>query len=293
MRKDNFNNRISKQIAYEEKWVNRNIPDMINQSYPKLFAKLKIGDRDNLAMSQTQLMLLSTSFGSQGLVSVLNDDDTGWLDIYKSIQYQMAELRIGLLIVFQRKGYFTYDPINLSNLLCAAIVYDLSEEEDFFATNYQRMLITPGAIFRPEYFWNKRQFEPFVYKLYATFGTDRLNPLLVKDDFGLYSEVFTNWQHPEKLAETLSLLCDYHCKNMFDNGGLWKPEFAFPPFELVPFEILAIYKLRDRLGLPTPSIKHPLMETGLAKFYPETFDLSDDVILPQVRLLCDKIFANV
>jgi hypothetical protein len=63
-------------------------------------------------------------------------------------------------------------------------------------------------------------------------------------------------------AQAIEAVCDYHCENMEDKGGDddWDPEFDLPPFDLIPWEILAIRQVRSRLGLATPEPKHPLLE---------------------------------
>ena len=288
----NITKRITKQVSYEKNWVDHNFVKMTSQAIFSLRNRLKIGDQDNLSMMQGELGTLAVSYGYRGMVTIINNDESGWIDIYKSSNYHMLMLRICILNIFQRKGHFTYDLIDISNLLCVSIVYELRDEEEFFAKSYQRILSTPDAIHRPDLFWNKRFFEPFVYKLYSLFGTDLLKSNLVKDDLGIYTDIITYWKTPDKFVSILPGLCDYHCMNMFDNGGKWKPEFAFTPCELIPFEILAIIKLRDRHGLSTPKFSHPLTDNLPGNLYPEKYDLSDDDNLRQIRLLCDKIFAQ-
>jgi hypothetical protein len=61
----------------------------------------------------------------------------------------------------------------------------------------------------------------------------------------------------------MEAMCDYHCENMEDTGNNddWDPEFDHAPFDLIPWEILAIYQVRNRLGLTAPEVKHPLLIT--------------------------------
>jgi hypothetical protein len=42
-----------------------------------------------------------------------------------------------------------------------------------------------------------------------------------------------------------------------------------------PFEILALYRLRENLGLPNPQVEHPLRDTPLGRLQPVSAPWSD------------------
>jgi hypothetical protein len=64
--------------------------------------------------------------------------------------------------------------------------------------------------------------------------------------------------------------------------------FASPPFSLVPYEILAIYKLRAQQGLETPEIDHPLMKLSTASLAPRQVHAIDDPVFTEIESLFNK-----
>jgi hypothetical protein len=114
----------------------------------------------------------------------------------------------------------------------------------------------------PEEYWNERVFEPFVLRLFALYAGSPGDYRQIPDR---YAAVLAGWGSPKELSEALSATCDYHCDNMNDSRNEdWDPEFAEPPFDLIPWEVLAIREVRTRLGLPTPLPAHPLLATAEA-----------------------------
>ena len=81
------------------------------------------------------------------------------------------------------------------------------------------------------------------------------------DNFGQYGNVFEAWQQPAELADAIHLICDRHVEqiNMGDPDEIG--EFENNPYDIFPSEILALYRVREKLGLATPSVKHPLLDT--------------------------------
>jgi hypothetical protein len=110
-------------------------------------------------------------------------------------------------------------------------------------------------------------------------------------DLGAYAGILSNWDIPEALAEPLVTACDYHCENLRErNDNL--AEFDEPPFDLYPVEILAIYKVREGLGLETPKIDHPLMSTPLASLASRDVTPIDDPIIRRVERLYNNFFGE-
>jgi len=57
---------------------------------------------------------------------------------------------------------------------------------------------------------------------------------------------------------------------MDDVGGDWDPEFKYPPFDLIPCEVIFVKRVREKLGLPMPEIKHEIV--SLLKFNPSKIE---------------------
>ncbi|MCD0244472.1 hypothetical protein [Xanthomonas melonis] len=76
---------------------------------------------------------------------------------------------------------------------------------------------------------------------------------------GEYNAVFEAWYDPIKLSSAVGLICDYHLDNILDRrkrGG----QFRFKPFDILPFEIVALVKVRSLLGMETVLPEHDLID---------------------------------
>ncbi len=114
---------------------------------------------------------------------------------------------------------------------------------------------------------------------YAAFGLsiigDWLDKPLDLDKHALprdpaWGQLVAHWREPDpdKLMPMLVTACDTHVERIaltsreLDSGNF---EFGSPFEAVYPAEILAILNLRRSLGLPNPSIDHPLMKTPYAR----------------------------
>jgi len=142
---------------------------------------------------------------------------------------------------------------------------------------------TSGAI--NQRYWSTRRFEPFV--LHCVDILEGVQP----DPAGLsspYAEVLASWDDEEALAQALHDVCDYHERYMDDLGGDWDPEFDQPPFDLIACELIFIKHIRTELGLPTPTIDHPLVSV-LGTELP-IGDVPVDPLLERVEEAFDNCF---
>lgn len=82
-------------------------------------------------------------------------------------------------------------------------------------------------------------------------------------ELGVYAQIFDVWNEPTKLITALHAAADYHVQNLdlppYSDEDIF--EFTGAPYDIFPVEIHAIYRVRQRLGLETPRIDHPLMNT--------------------------------
>ncbi|MNN93040.1 hypothetical protein D3C81_2114100 [compost metagenome] len=79
------------------------------------------------------------------------------------------------------------------------------------------------------------------------------------------------WADEQRLAGVLDAVCQYHLANSEDKGGAWDPEFKNPPFDLLPLEVFAIFKVRQQCGLKSPTVAHPLLSVEVAALENLTF----------------------
>lgn len=102
-------------------------------------------------------------------------------------------------------------------------------------------------------------------------------------DLGPYEEVLRNWKSPDPamVERLVDIMADFHVRESRE------PERDIPEFEwqswwLIPFEIHAVLRLRQWLGLPNPeSHRHPLMNQPLGRL-PPSGPIPEDPLLTQV-----------
>lgn len=111
-----------------------------------------------------------------------------------------------------------------------------------------------------EEWWNGRGFEPFLVALYAE--VEKIQAPLVGSGFrfGPYGPILDHWNNEALLPEIFFNACEYHVQNMIGSYD-GEPEFAYPPFGIIPVEIHCLNELRIRHGLEAVAVKHPLMES--------------------------------
>jgi hypothetical protein len=129
-------------------------------------------------------------------------------------------------------------------------------------------------------YFNSEPLFPFVLKLYSVWvGKEIEFRADVSDPLRRYRQVFDHWHSPSDLGRALLDLCDLHCEEAIDRGGA--SAFAFHPYNVFPVEIMSILRIRRLLGLDTPEISHPLMETPLLT-PPKTPPVVEDALLDRV-----------
>ena len=99
-------------------------------------------------------------------------------------------------------------------------------------------------------------------------------------DEPIFNTLLQRWRSGDaaSLAEPILQACDRHTHQCrYDNA---KGEY----FDLqhdawyAPFEILALYRLRENLHLPNPELDHPLLATPLGQLQPASAPWTDALL---------------
>lgn len=186
----------------------------------------------------------------EAVIDVLEGRANGWERLHIGMRFEVLHKRFDQELGWDRKIDHVDDEGGRLLALAWAlgdmtVVRWLSEELIRFPINFAGWRYTP--------------LEPMLLQLYALWQNveinweDYRNPKL-----GVYRALFDAWNEPAKLPAALEMCCDYHLMRT----GEFK-EFGWPPYQILPAEILAVYRLREMQGLPTPRIEHPLMDTPL------------------------------
>jgi hypothetical protein len=111
----------------------------------------------------------------------------------------------------------------------------------------------------------------------------------------IYGELFTNWNKPDALINSLAKAADFHVNRMNPNPGIHHdiPEFETTPFRQIPFELLAYRNVRRKMGLETPWPSHPLLDSPFVKNLPDELPPFDDPLLNDVLAAVRKVLPVI
>lgn len=274
---------LNRHLSSHREWLKRN-HDLINEELDFMEETSNESSLSDLINFASSLEIMSTYYSKKGTVAVFDGDPDGWYHIHKAIAYLYLNLRIRIkaytnttfLGEFQSTPPLDRQLSPTACLVCYSTVFQLDQWNSFSLSSLLGLATWPDAI-EPS-FWHERIFEPFVLLLHNKHKRISLPPELSTRDLGVYNGIMQNWEHPHQLVEPLLDICDYHCQQIEDTGGDWIPEFKYSPFDLLPIEILTIYIIRERSGLETPQIDHPLLSLPLASVEQPGKGESDDVL---------------
>ena len=144
------------------------------------------------------------------------------------------------------------------------------------------------AAFRRDYFADKCHYPIFNFVLRVM--ADYLNePQLVLEgdalDEPILNALFDVWRHPDPAAlEYIALAaCDFHTHRIKAGKGKNFHEFENGDWTRTPFEILLVFKLRQKLRLRNPKLDHPLMNTALGQLPTEVPFEPDELVCACAR----------
>lgn len=234
--------------------------------------------------------LLAGHFGSLGCEAILRGDANGWKQVHRGATYLRWKIKI-CRMPYEKPAAFTgfggshflrTNERHAACMACYGVATELDDVRDEALKTLTGIPHWPNSV-DPKH-WSRRIFEPFVVVLLKQALREAVPSEFATRDLGVYSQVIEAWDDPTKLGNALVNLCDYHCQQMDGDIFKWYPEFQYPPFKLVPVEILAIRKLREQLGLATPEVKHPLLELPTASMpLPDLEDTQPDEIINRIR----------
>ena len=249
-------------------------------------SRLQVADR---------LKRLAMWHAVNGALALLDSTGGGWPEIHRSWLYRSLGLRI-IISEFQ-KGRVLGPSCPVKSLgneatptaLCLmyAIIFRRELELRVFGDSL-RAMIMDNEVVREE-FWQSHPLEPFTVQLLALWKGEVLD--VGRDlgrSLGPYEAVFKAWAKPAAdIHGAIQAACNFHCERIEDAPNGFRPEFSNPPFDLLPAEILAIYYVRQTLGLETPVVDHPLLALpfGLpigtpSDVYDEFLDRTESATLP-------------
>jgi len=224
-------------------------------------------DDDSLASFRhisTALSGIGLYFGTRGSLHIRTGIDDGWSDVATAILCYRWGVRVELrahwaaLPAHRFPTFPQRVALPAILLLCFFVSFDDKEHEEWISEWLWQLLVDPTA--RVADAFERRHFEPLLtWAYYSAYGGKQFPVEISLIDLGSYWRIADYWNDPEVLVAGLEAACDYHCTQMSSRSDYWEAEFHDAPFDMIPFEITCIRRLRDRLGLSTPSFEHPLL----------------------------------
>lgn len=127
------------------------------------------------------------------------------------------------------------------------------------ATEYARKMFMKD----PDYYAENKTHHVFMACLFEKWKQGEMSELLhILPEDHVYRRLMTNWKHTEKISDLLYEVCDYHIYSASDTP-LKSDEID--SFVYIPYDYYCIKLLRDKEGLDTPAIDHPLLQTPLGQ----------------------------
>lgn len=207
----------------------------------------------------------------------------GWTAEAKAARYLGRSIEYyfwSLLIRAQERRAGGPDFSNYVALLAAVICSGIAYEQDNITTPMAQLLLRVASskqLVEPRE-WEALSFEPFALRLWSLVKSSELPSAIISQDVGVYAELL----RPGMDEEAIRQACDYHCSNIEDRGRGRAPEFKDPPFDLLPVDLLAAFKVWRGNGVTVNEPDHPLLKTPLIVL-PVEFTEETDLDLERVR----------
>jgi hypothetical protein len=206
---------------------------------------------------------------AEGAVRILGGDLGGWSELHAGLRTFSWYARLALWFFTRpdggRKAGWNVHGNNGPHFLADALALG---EPDLARWCGSRMLQHPD-------FFDEGVPNPlrsFMLRLYTLWQGADADPAA---GLGVYQQVLDAWHDEGRLAQALGQACDYHIRQARRQDAT---EFEYFPHTVFPSEVLAVRRVRQDLGLSTPDVNHPLLDTPLA--HPPTLisTLPDDVL---------------
>jgi hypothetical protein len=278
---------IERLVKLHRRWIQDTGEDVRHYAASSINRGLSDGSIHSLRNISSNLGGMATYWGVHGVVSLTDGNPSGWQQVHHSCLLHLWVLKIESAL-FQRladSSSLTLFVPRVACTLCYSIACGLRDWRQKQA-NLLSMMASDTNMATADY-WQERRFEPFMIRLNQILEGD--TPALRSgDSFGVYTDILSHWNNEGSLAEALIRACDYHCENMDDTGD-WDPEFDHAPFDLIPWEILAIQQVRQHNGLSMPRFTHALAAPSVMQVQMPSH--VQDEFLPRVEQLFNQYFS--
>jgi hypothetical protein len=226
-----------------------------------------------------RLSYLANWYAREGVANLSSSNAGAWAELLKGAQFEFWNIRIRCRSYDRLPNKFRADELSAPiidagqcGILCMAL--GAWTEADWMAHRLQQSR-TDGSISPWTWYHAVPRLVIALQRLLA--GQRDVSDL----ELGVYRNIFAQWDNQANLRQALLDAANYHVENLRDKSNADIAEFTHPPMDIVPAELIAIQRVREKLGLETPAIDHPLMETPFAN-PPSNLRPEPDELLSQV-----------
>lgn len=227
----------------------------------------------------SRLSYLANWYSRRGVVLLSQGDDNAWSDLRRAAEYEFWNFRIRCRTFDREKNKIkarnlTSSIINAGQCGVMCLALNAEAKSVWMAQRLQQSRVD-GSIGPWEWPTATPRLAIALHRYLA--GQKEVSDL----ESGIYKDVFEHWNNSGKLQEALLAAAEYHANNLRDRGDTYLAEFTHPPIDIFPAELVSIQRVREKLGLETPEIDHPLMKTPLAN-PPRDLKFAPDELLTKV-----------
>lgn len=283
---------IARLIRNHRQWLRDVSEDVFDQAVLSLERNLANADLPSLRVAASLLGDFGFYYGIRGAVGLNDGQAEAWDEINLSGSYHLHGLRLRF-VLWSHLGDEPRFNLRINSVACA-LCFSLANQLSYWAELFADMLSqaewNTQMVNAPN--WQQRLFEPFTLQLARINESKSPESPGSHRTSGVYADILAAWHSPVLLSDALSAACDYHCENMEDDGGDWVAEFCDSPFDLIPWEVLAIQAVRRRLGHSTPIPVHPLL-SRVSSFVPLSGELPTDARILAVEQLRHSLGMDI
>ena len=249
-------------------WLGRN-PGKAGRTRSELAKALSSTDAKALNAAIYRASDLSFELSVEGAIRILDGSGDGWPSLGSAVEYFYHSQRLAHKCA--KAGGYLYqsivDPMRFALTTLLAVGLGFSERARWLGKELLQYY-DAGAVD------GYAKAEPVAHEYWRTLLKVFLAGRWPEPDdagraLGLYRPLFAESSMPA-LEKSLLAACEYHLSKTGVEGDDDDPlgvgeVYSWAPFDLMPAELLAYFKLRADLQLPAVSAAHPLLSTPLAK----------------------------
>jgi hypothetical protein len=253
--------KLDREIRELQEWVPRQQARLRDSTLSFIDEALAANDPKKLMSAAGELGRLWNWYGIDGGMRVLRGDTEGWQEMSRALGCEMGEVAI---FAYAYESGHNRNPVVLGNSVALMLAHSMAvgdhQAANWLAAHLEASIRT--GVFGK---WvSANAFEPFILQLHAK----RLGRVIdfggPTPSLGPYEAVFSAWSADDgSFALAIREACDHHLMSVNDTSN-WTAEFAASIYRVWPAEIIAVERVRQRLGLSTPRVEHPLLATPLA-----------------------------